>query len=322
MTNLTSFKPSPLIRGSLLQTIIGSRMGNSFRTPEQQCHQLRLGSQSVLMIFEYPPDEDYKPIVILAHGMGGCSDSGYIRRVGACLASKGYGVILMNHRGSGIGMGLSDTLWNGGSSEDLGAVIEFVLTIRPHHPILVIGFSLSGNILLKYLGEKRIIPSYLSRALAVNPPVDLRTTSFMISNSRINRIFNNYYMGLIRNQAQALTECFPDAIHPPLDADTIWDFDVAYTAPAGGYRDVEYYYYKCSANQYLNEIRIPTTILTSNDDPFVPLKAFREYPSSEYVELVVTQGGGHMGYISRSYATLPDKRWMDHFILNWVERGA
>jgi len=273
------------------------------------------------MIFEYPPAESYKTIVILAHGMGGCSDSSYMRRVGARLASKGYGVVLMNHKGSGLGMGLSDTLWNGGSSDDLGAVIEFVLTIRPHHPLLVIGFSLSGNILLKYLGEKRTLPPYLSRALAINPPVDLRTASFMLSNSPKNRLFNHYYMRLIRNQAQALVECFPSAIQPPLDVDTIWDFDLAYTAPAEGYRDVEDYYYKCSANQYLKEIRIPTTILTSNDDPFIPLKAFQEYPASEQVEMVVTQGGGHMGYISKSNVLLPDRRWMDHFILNWVERG-
>lgn len=321
MTDLPSFQPYPLMRGPLLQTVIGSQTGSSFIVRGQNCHKIRLGSQSILMLFEYPPDENYKPIVILAHGMGGCSDSGYMRRVGARLASKGYGVIMMNHRGSGIGMGLSDTLWNGGSSEDLGAVIDFVVTIRPYHPVLVIGFSLSGNILLKYLGEKRFISPNLSRALAVNPPIDLRTASFLLSNSRINRMFNSYYMGLIRSQAQALTECFPDAIHPPLNADTIWEFDEVYTASAGGYRDVEYYYYKCSANQYLNEIRIPTTILTSDDDPFIPLKVFREYPSSEYVQLVVTQGGGHMGYISKKYSTLPDRRWMDHFILNWVEES-
>ena len=126
-------------------------------------------------------------------------------------------------------------------------------------------------------------------------------------------------MNLIRNQAKALTESFPDAKQPPLNAGSVWDFDEAYTAPAGGYRDVEYYYYKCSANQYLNEIRIPTTILTSNDDPFVPPKVFREYPSSKHVKLVVTQGGGHMGYISMKYSALSDRRWMDHFILNWVE---
>ena len=149
--NFVSFHPHPLIRGGFWQTVIGSRVGKSFDSPPRKCHKLPVGSRAALMIFEYPAREKQLPLIIMAHGMGGCSESGYMKRVGARLYGKGYGVFLVNHRGSGCGMGMSDSLWNGGSSDDLAEVIDLVLKTRPNHPIFLIGFSLSGNILLKYL---------------------------------------------------------------------------------------------------------------------------------------------------------------------------
>tara|TARA_B100000686_G_scaffold353757_1_gene460683 strand:- start:4223 stop:5212 length:990 start_codon:yes stop_codon:yes gene_type:complete len=315
------FQAHFLVRGGFWQTVLGSRGGDLFESPPMRCHKLKINSKASLMIFEYPAKNNELPVVIMAHGMGGCSESNYMKRIGAYLHKKGYGVFLMNHRGSGLGMGLCDSLWNGGSSNDLSAVVNLVLKVHPNHPVIIIGFSLSGNILLKYFGENRSIPPYVIKGLAVNPPVDLRTSSHLLSNKGYNRFFNRYYMKMIHNQAKALMECYPDAFHPPLDAESIWEFDEAYTAPVAGYRDVEEYYYRCSANRILAEIKQPVTILYSSNDPFIPSDVFKEYPSSEYVELVGTSDGGHMGYISRHCSKYSDRRWMDHFILHWVERG-
>ena len=150
-------------------------------------------------------------------------------------------------------MCIRDSLWNGGSSDDFDKMIRFIL--EKHPCLLIIGFSLSGNILLKYLGEGRVIPSGLMGALAVNPPIDLRVASHNISNQASCWLFNRYYMRLIGIQAQALRKNFPEAMHPGQNLNTIWDFDVSYTAPVGKYKSVDDYYEQCSGKNYIKNIQ-------------------------------------------------------------------
>lgn len=313
------FEPHPLIKGGIAQTIVGSQCTGKTDLPERKIHKIRLGPRSVLLVLELPAKTEGHPIVLLAHGMGGCSESGYMKRIAYKLAGQGFGVFMMNHRGSGPGMGMSDTLWNGGCSDDLEQVIEFIIKRYPDRRLLVVGFSLSGNILLKYLGEGRNIPSQISGAFAANPPVDLKVASQCISHGKMAAIFNWYYMDKINNQAEALVECFPDAFHPPLDLNTIYKFDAAYTALAAGYKDVEEYYQKCSSGQFLEFIKVPTTILCAEDDPFIPARVFQNTRMSLSIFYYSAPKGGHLGYISRRNTPLGDRRWMDYFIVDWAQ---
>ena len=310
---MNSFVPAS--GGGILQTIIGSQFpGKSEFSPEKTSHTIDLDVDVRSIAFEIDAIDKEKPTILLAHGMGGCSESGYIKRISAKLGSQGYGVILINQRGSGPGMGLSSSLWNGGSSEDLARMIDYFLQRHPH--LLLIGFSLSGNILLKYLGEGRPIPSGLIGAMAVNPPVDLRVASHIISTHRSCWLFNRYYMRLIGNQVRALKKKFPNSIDP--DLSTIWNFDASYTAPAGGYKNLDDYYDQCSSKHYLKNIETMTSILCSKDDPFVPPEVFTNVLMNSQVSIYQPQGGGHMGYISRHQTPHGDRRWMDFVILEWV----
>lgn len=305
----------PASGGGILQTIIGSQFpGKPKFLPKKKSYTVDLDVDAKSIVFEIEARDKDKPTILLAHGMGGCSESGYIKRIAAKLASQGYGVLLINQRGSGPGMGLSSSLWNGGSSEDLARMIDFFL--QRHPLLLLIGFSLSGNILLKYLGEGRSIPPGVMGALSVNPPVDLRVASHIISTHRSCWLFNCYYMRLIGNQMRSLKKNFPNAIDP--DLSTIWNFDASYTAPAGGYKDLEDYYDQCSSKHYLKNIETATSILCSLDDPFVPPEVFKNISVNNHVSLYQPQGGGHMGYISRHRTPHGDRRWMDYVVLEWV----
>jgi hypothetical protein len=286
--------------------------------PPRISHELHLDEQGRAVLYEIEAKDQTKPIIVLAHGMGGCSESGYMKRISTKLWMRGYGVFLINHRGSGPGMGLSSRLWNGGASDDLAKMIDFVIQRNPGKFLVPIGFSLSGNILLKYLGEGQIIPSKILGALAVNPPVDLRISSAIISRKWSCAVFNQYYMKLIRNQAIAITKQFPDALSPLKNLKTIWDFDVSYTAPSGGFKDVDDYYDSCSSMHYLKGIEISTSILCAEDDPFVPCKIFDQVEMSERVTLHKPKKGGHMGYIARHVTPHGDRRWMDYAILEWI----
>ncbi len=314
---MNSFEPHWAFRGGFLQTVMGSQIpGQPLVFPDKIRHVIDLDVDAKAIMFEVVATDKSKPLVLLAHGMGGCSESGYIKRIAEKLWSQGYGVFLANHRGSGSGMGLSSSLWNGGSSDDLGKMVEFIFREYPLQNLILIGFSLSGNIILKYLGEGRSIFSGIIGALAVNPPIDLRVSSHILSNK--NWLFNRYFMKLLGRQAEALMQHYPTAMDPRENLSTIWNFDVSYTAPAGGYKDVEDYYNRCSANSYLKNIHIPTTILCSLDDPFVPPEVFKNLSINGAVTLYQPERGGHMGYISRHPTPKGDHRWMDFAVLEWV----
>ncbi|MGP0564643.1 MULTISPECIES: YheT family hydrolase [unclassified Nitrospina] len=312
------FKPHVLIPGPVAQTIVSSQWTGDTRIASRTLHKIRLEENAVLALLELKPQAPGRPLVLMMHGMGGCSESAYIRRIANKLGQEGYGVFMMNHRGSGPGMGLCDRLFNGGSSGDLKAVLQFITDRYPDSPLLAIGFSLSGNILLKYLGEGHDPIPQLRAAFAVNPPVDLKAASRAISHGPFARTFNRYYLGLMYNQLDALRECFPNAFAPAKRAGSIWEFDELYTAPAAGYATVEDYYDTCSSRQFLDRIRTPTTLLCSQDDPFIPPSVFEGIESATQVRFVNPKGGGHMGYIARKCTPFGDRRWMDYVCVEWV----
>lgn len=317
--SLIPFKAHWLYRGGVAQTILGSQFPGESILPQRKIHKILVGPRSAIISLELESESTSSPIVLLAHGMGGCSESGYMRRIAARLWRRGFGVFMMNQRGSGPGLGLSETLWNGGASEDMGLMVKAIVKLYPKRPLLIVGFSLSANVLLKYLGEGRTIPENVHSAFAVNPPIDLKIASQMLSRGNGAGIFNRYYIRLLRRQCQALAECYPEALQPQGKFKTIWDFDTVYTAPAGGFQNVEEYYRKSSSNQFVGAIEVPTKILCARDDPFIPPAVFDGIRKNGYVSTLFPDRGGHMGYLTSQPTPLGDNRWMDYVIVKWVE---
>ena len=269
------------------------------------------------MLLELTSTNPEATVILLAHGMGGCSEASYMRRIARKLWIRGFTVFMMNQLGSGLGMGLSDRLWNGGSSDDLDMTVNYIAKIYPNTAIDVVGFSLSGNILLKYLGEKNNKITKIRSAIAVNPPIDLKRASYFLSKTNWGRVFNNYYMRQINLQVEAMSECFPDAFIPPKKS-TILEFDEVYTAPVAGYKNSDDYYSTCSAKNFLEDIVVPTTILCAMDDPFVEPTIFKSVRMSSAIELNTPENGGHMGYFSRKPTPWGDYRWMDFMVVDWM----
>jgi predicted alpha/beta-fold hydrolase len=319
--SLIPFNAHWLVRGGVAQTILGSQFPGETFLPPRKIHKIQVGSRSKLIALEFENKNIHSPIILLAHGMGGCSESGYIRRLASRIWKRDFGVFMLNQRGSGLGLGLSDTLWNGGSSEDMEQMVKYIVKLYPKRSLLIVGFSLSGNVLLKFLGEGRKLSKNIQGAFAVNPPVDLRTASQLLCDGKGSRIFNPHFMKLLSRQCQALGECFPEAVQPQGKFKNIWDFDTVYTAPAAGFENVEEYYRKSSSNQFIQSIEVPTEILCAKDDPFIPPSVFDNLGENGYVNTLFPDRGGHMGYLSSRSTPLGDKRWMDYVIVDWVENG-
>lgn len=317
ISNHYSFESKTLIRNKYIQTILGSIVSGNTNLPERILHKLLIDKNEKLMLLELPSINPEATVILLIHGMGGCSESSYIRRIARKLWIRGFTVFMMNQLGSGLGMGLSDRLWNGGSSDDLDMTVNYIAKIYPNTAFDVVGFSLSGNILLKYLGEENKKNTKIRKAIAVNPPIDLKRASYFLSKTNLGRVFNNYYMRQINLQVEAIAECFPDAFIPPKKS-TILEFDEVYTAPVAGYKNSEDYYSTCSAKNFLEDIVVPTTILCAMDDPFAESAIFKSVRMSSSIELNTPDNGGHMGYLSRKPTPWGDYRWMDFMVVDLV----
>jgi predicted alpha/beta-fold hydrolase len=319
--NYYYFKPNFVIQNSLAQTVFGSCFLGDTVLPDRKIHKVMVDECSKIILFELLSNNPDASIVLLAHGMGGSSESAYIKRIAFKLWIRGFSVFMMNHRGSGLGIGLSKYLWNGGVSDDLEKIIDYILGLYPEKIIDVVGFSLSGNILLKYLGEKKSEPAKIRKALAVNPPIDLKRASLILSKTKKGRLFNSYFMKPIHLQGKALAECFPGTLAPSGNEKTILEFDIHYTAPAAKFNDVDDYYSNCSAKNYLKGITVPTTILSALDDPFVESDIFKSVRMSSAIRLNSPDQGGHMGYISSDLSPWGDCRWMDFKVVDWSGEG-
>jgi uncharacterized protein len=315
---MISFEPHQLVPGGVFQTVLGSLCLGNIKIPKMRPHWIKISSDCQILVWELTSKNISGPIILLAHGMGGCSESGYMRRI-ASKVLRNNTVYMMNHRGSGCSAGKHDRLWNGGSSDDYEQVVKYISAQHPENDLLLVGFSLSGNVLLKYLGENNAVPNNVKGAFAVNPPIDLKVSSEVLSSNPSCNIFNRYFMKRLHRQVAAIKKNFPssDLLNKPVK--NIWSFDSAYTAPAAGFKSVEEYYSKCSARKFLNQIKIPTTILSSRDDPFVPPHVFEETLMSPAINCHLVSGGGHMGYISKNKTPWNDHRWMDHAITQWIE---
>jgi predicted alpha/beta-fold hydrolase len=231
-------------------------------------------------------------------------------------------------RGCGAGMAWARRPYHAGCSGDLAAVVDAVIgwcraaqspVVDPD--VTLFGVSLSGNVLLKYLGEAPgHVPAAVRRAVSVNPPIDLMAGIESIG-SRVNRVYDRHFTGVLVKHLEAWWHLRPDAYRPPEGPRprTLHGFDDWFTAPAIGYRDAHDYYRHASAAQFIPAIDTPTTIITSRDDPLVPFWMFSServaYPAC--VRLVATDHGGHVGFVGKKGLD-PDSRWLDWRVVEIV----
>jgi predicted alpha/beta-fold hydrolase len=273
--------------------------------------------------------------VLLSHGLCGCHRSPLLVRLTQKLTQRGARVFRMDLRGCGAGFTLAKQPYHAGRSDDLAAAIDAVLgwcrigspdvlpmTGQPKPtPLALFGVSLSGNILLKYLGTNpAAIPAQVDRALAVNPPIDLARSVQALSKP-LNRWYDRYFARILVDQAIRYRGQWPDmpaAFTGPLPR-TLAEFDDRFTAPSNGFLSGADYYAQCSAGPLLQRIALPTRIITAKDDPLVPYESFEPYLDEfpETVKLTSVKHGGHVGYRARPGID-PDVHWLEWRVVEWA----
>ena len=329
------FQPPWWLRGPHAQTIGSALMPRSPSEHRAILRRVDLDDGDALAVHDDIPT-GWQPggrVAILSHGLADHHRSPLLVRLTDKLTERGVRVFRWDMRCCGAGLTWARRPYHAGCSNDLAAVVNGVLAWcrdeagsgGPDPDVSLFGVSLSGNVLLKYLGEAPDrVPTAVRCAVAVNPPIDLVVGCESIA-SRANRIYDRHFTGMLVKHLESWWQARPDAVRPAgtIRPRTLRQFDDWFTAPAIGYRDAMDYYRHASAAQFIPAIRLPTTIITSRDDPFVPFEMFAAdrvaYP--ECVRLVATDQGGHVGYIGRA-GDDPDTRWLDWRVVEIIDPSS
>lgn len=325
------FRPHPLLRSGHAQTLSGYFLSRvSLPYTASRCEVALDDGDRILLHDDCPGQwSDGGPTALMVHGLAGCHDSPYMIRIAAKLNAHGVRTFRMDLRGCGAGTKLARRTYHAGRSGDVAASLEAIARLCPGSPTVLLGFSLGGAITLKMLGEcGSHAPGALTHAVAVCPPVDLLTCARAIRRPS-RRFYERYLVTCLLQQLAERRRLVPEAPVPELPGriGSMWEFDELYTSRVEGFGSAESYYCESSAARLLPDIRLPTLILTAADDPMVPIEIFDGMPLSTSTRLIVTEHGGHMGYIAQAGED-PDRRWLDWRVIEWslghdvlVERG-
>ena len=307
--NMLNFQPMPGLVSSHLQMILSSQLPPGAAPPSKnQLIQLEKGDRLSCEVSTPNQWKKEEQTVVLIHGMGGSHSSSYMIRISRKAYARGNKVVRINLRGCGSGKGLSKLPYHAGTSHDILKVLQVLKEEAGDSEIILIGFSLGGNIALKLAGElgeeaKKLVKMFI----AVCPPVDLLQTVQAVQERR-NWLYHQYYLKSVRAQAR-------DWIFQEIK--TLYQLDDVITGPLWGYRGAREYYQECSSLRFLPNIKQSTHLLFAEDDPFVPLEPVKDVILSDHVNLWSTKKGGHMGFLGRA-SKARSLYWMDHLLLNWI----
>ena len=318
---IPEFQPQLFLRSGHLQTVAtvllrGNRMPYTARQ-----HKIELEDGDQLVLHDDCPSawQPHQRVVLLIHGLTGWHLSSYMVRISYKLAQLGLRVFRLDMRGSGAGLHLARRSYNAGSSADLAAAIGFINRTCPQSQLAVAGFSLGGNILLKFLGEHRYREvECVTRAIAINPPLNLIDCERTMSRTGFG-IYSRYFAQrlhsqLLERQAAQHGVVFPEGYRRPRG---LREFDERYTAPAAGFDNADHYYRSSSSDQFVPHIQTPTQIIASRDDPLIPIDNLLRLKLPGFVNRHVTEHGGHLAFVGRGHCDA-DRYWIDWRVVDWV----
>ncbi|ETO92648.1 hydrolase [Legionella oakridgensis] len=263
------------------------------------------------------------PLVVLLHGLGGNMNSTYVGGLMHAFNRCGWRGVLMHFRGASSEPNRLLRAYHSGDTGDLAYFIKTLVQREPHTRKALVGISLGGNVLLKWLGELGK-QSWIQAGVAVSVPFQLRLAADRM-NRGLSRIYQAYLLREMRvifaRKLQEHASKFSPILRDIKRIDTLrcfWTFDDYITAPLHGFTNVHDYYRKASSRQYLPDIATPTLIIHALDDPFMTsdvLPKAREL--SPYIILELSHKGGHVGFISGSIPGRPIY-WLDQRIPDYL----
>jgi len=237
-------------------------------------------------------------LVIISHGLEGDAARPYVKGMAKACFDEGFDVLAWNYRGCGSEMNHQLRFYHSGATDDLNTIIDHCIQSDRYASIHLIGFSLGGNITLKYVGEDRVRSARIDKVIAFSVPLDLNTSCDQLMQFS-NVVYHRRFLKSLKNKILEKSKRMAG-----LDASqvqyikTLKAFDDQYTSVLHGFKNAEDYYKQCSALQFLQHIRNKTLIVNAANDPFLskecyPVELLKDH---DFVRLEIPLFGGHVGF--------------------------
>lgn len=262
-----------------------------------------------------------KTLVLLIHGLEGSSQSNYMITTSNYLNNIGFDTVCMNLRGCSGEDNLLLETYHSGKTDDVAFIIKHLISSYNYENIIIIGFSLGGNLTLKYLGEYSNIPSNVKGGIAVSVPVDL-TSSQAELNKLKNKIYLSEFLRTMKLKLLQKAEKFPEfKLNKELlfKASKFRHLEKQYTVPVFGFKSSEDYWQKASAKPFIQEIKVPTLLINALNDSFLSQECYpiKEAKEMKNFHLLIPNYGGHVGFMSSFSNT--ENRWMEQQIALFIQ---
>ena len=255
-------------------------------------------------------------VMILLHGLEGNAQRPYITGSAKQSSLNDFDACAVNFRGCSGETNKLYRSYHSGATEDLDAIVQHILNSKKYDEIYIKGFSLGGNLSLKYIGESPNIPQEIKAVVAVSVPCDLHSSLIQLLQPK-NYLYAKRFKDHLKAKMREKQLLFPSQIS---DADinnvkTLKDFDDIYTSKAHGFKDAMDYYKQCSSLQFLPNITIPALIINAANDSFLGPECYpyKEADANKSLYLEVPNSGGHVGFYGKQNITYTEKRVIKFF---------
>lgn len=299
-----AFEPHPLLRNPHLMTIAGALVRRKFPRlgpVTERLFEVEPGTR-ILAHCHWQAEPRRHPTIALVHGLEGSSESNYMLGAGEKAFATGFNVLRLNQRNCGGTEELTPTLYNSGLSGDYHAVLLELIEQDRLPEVFFAGYSMGGNLALKMAGELgEDAPAELRGVAAVCPALDLAACAAALE-WRQNFIYEWRFVRGLKARMRRKARLYPErySLNGLDRVRSVREFDEVITAPNCGYRDADDYYSRASAIRVTDRIRVPTLILTAQDDPFVPHAVFQQpaITGNPAIQFEAPAHGGHCSFIS------------------------
>jgi predicted alpha/beta-fold hydrolase len=241
------------------------------------------------------------PMVLFLHGLEGSSRAKYILGMLQGAQSLGWKGVALNFRSCSGEINRQRRFYHSGETTDLDWVVRRLIDRYPGSPLFLVGFSLGGNVLLKWLGEQgEKVPDAVRKGVAISVPFDLAVAARLIDRG-FSRIYGQVFLKTLKKKALIKERQYPGLVDPERvrRISSFAEFDDQVTAPIHGFKDGLDYWTKSSSQHFLSEIRRPILLINAGNDPFLPSLYFpsRIIAQSKWLKAEFPASGGHAGFV-------------------------
>jgi predicted alpha/beta-fold hydrolase len=320
------FTPHPVFRNGHAQTIAAYLWPRRFRFASER-DQERLFEVApgvkVLAHCRWQVDPQTCPTIVAWHGIEGSTSSNYMQAMAEKGFRAGFNVIRVNFRNCGGTEHLTSTIYHGGLSADLSAVVKELIEKDSLSRIVLVGFSLGGNLVLKLAGEYGDnSPPEILAICAVSPSIDLSSSADMIV-KRSNWIYHQDFVRRLKKRIRTNHKLYPDVFDLTglEEVRTLKEFDDRFTARAHNFAGADDYYYRSGSIRVIDRVRLPTLIIHAEDDPFIPVAPLLDpaVTNNAFILLCAPANGGHVAFLGANRNGDEDRFWAENRVIDFCK---